>query len=382
MKTKFTLTLTTICVLFTAEQTIFATNLTQDSIVIANNTSIAPVIDGIGNDACWQNASWQSINQVWIPYNAALVDSMDYHGRYKIVWSSTTNLLYFLIEVTDNVFVDGFEAGKTADSYNFDITEVFIDEDTSGGMHIFDGGGTNAENAFTHHIYADFPAIDQVTTDHYVYDLDGTSWSNVINRDYTSHSSDFALRKTSATTAVWEFSLKVYNDTYEDNNANKEAARVQLSAGKMIGLSVAYCDNDDANENPKVRDNMFGSVWEPSPGNLHWQNADYFGRVKLVDTPSGIRGENNEGEETKSNLYPNPASAHSMLQLNNSYRGEVSIRMYNILGQEVFHSTTLKNDRLFTQKLSFNHLPAGPYFIQTLMGKSVTYGKLIIMERN
>ena len=364
------------------EQLAFSKNLSQDSVVLVPNASAIPIVDGKGDDPCWQNAKWQSINNVWIPYGVPLVDSTDYYGRYKIVWSSTSNLLYFLIEVTDDVFVDGFEVGKTADSYNFDITEVFIDEDTSGGMHIFDGGGTNAENAFTYHIYADFPAIDQITTDHYVYDLDGTSWAQVINRDHSSHLSDFALRKTGNTTAVWEFSLKVYNDTYEDDDANKEAARVQLTAGKVMGLSVAYCDNDGANENPKVRDNMFGSVWEPSPGNLHYQNADYFGRVKLVsESSTGVRGENNE-TESNSNIYPNPASSHSMLQIDNSYRGEISVRMFNILGQEVFQATRSKRDRLFMQKLTFNHLPSGPYFIQTQMGNSVAYGKLIIMERN
>ena len=377
------------CVAFVQAQLVFAKSVSQDSIVLAPNVSVTPIVDGKGDDQCWQNVPWQSINNVWIPYGTPLVDSADFYGRYKIVWSSTTNLLYFLIEVNDDVLVDGFQYGQTADVYNFDIAEVFIDEDTSGGLHIFDATGnniaqfgSNAENAFTYHIYADFPAIDQITTGHYVYDLDGTDWSHVINRNYASHLQDFALRKTSNTTAAWEFSLKVYNDTYEDDNSNKENARVQLAAGKVMGLSVAYCDNDGANENPKVRDNMFGSVWEPNPGNLHWQNADYFGRVKLVsDGSTGVRGENNT-TESNSNIYPNPASSHSVVQLDNSYRGEISVRMFNVLGQEVFQTTTSKNDRLFKQKLLFNHLPAGPYFIRTQMGNKVAYGKLIIMESN
>ena len=33
----------------------------------------------------------------------------------------------------------------------------------------------------------------------------------------------------------------------------------ELKAGKILGLSLAYCDNDHPEKNPKVRDNMYGS---------------------------------------------------------------------------------------------------------------------------
>ncbi len=168
----------------------------------------------------------------------------------------------------------------------------------------------------------------------------------------------------------------VYNDTYEENN--KEPARVQLVSGKVMGVSVAYCDNDAADG---VRDNMFGSVWEPSPGNLHWQDADYFGRVKLVSGPTGVRGENSGSDGSGGNLYPNPASSHSMLRLDNSYRGEISIRMFNILGQEVFQASGAKSDRAFLQKLTFNRLPPGSYFVRTQMGNSIFHEKLIIIDK-
>ena len=259
----------------------------QDDPVLAPNVIVSPVVDGNGNDSCWQKVSWQSIAQVWIPYGTR-VDSND-SGRYKVIWSSTTNLLYFLVEVTDNVFVDGFLPGVTADIYNYDIVEVFIDENKSGGLHVFDGTGstgrkwgTNAENAFAYHIYADFPKEGEETSKCHVYDLAGTSWTDAKSMNYTSHLPTFALRKT-GNKAVWEFSLIVYNDTYEDTMAHKEDARAHLQVGKVMGLSLAYCDNDKPNVNPKTRDRFFGSVWVPAPANNdHWMNADYFGTVKLI----------------------------------------------------------------------------------------------------
>jgi hypothetical protein len=281
---------------------------TQDDTVLAPNVAPVPLVDGKGDDKCWQSVPWQSIGQVWIPYGEH-VDPGDYSGRYKVVWSSTPNLLYFLIEVHDDKFVDGYVPGVTADIYNFDIVEVFIDEDASGGPHVFDGAGetgrewgTNAANAFAYHIYAAFPREDSVTTEHYVGDIGGTSWADVKAYDFASHFPDFALRK-AGYTAVWEFSLIVYNDTYMEDN--RSAARAKLMSGKVMGLSVAYCDNDNPNENPKTRDNFYGSVWVPAGAyNGHWMNADYFGKVKLVwDIPSGVGGGHDAPDETI-NLRP------------------------------------------------------------------------------
>jgi hypothetical protein len=343
----------------------------QDNPVLAPDVlSTPPVIDGIGDDACWQNLSWQSIDETWIPYDDS-VDPDDYSGHYKIVWSSTTNLLYFLIEITDDVFVDGYTPSGGGAIYDYDITEVFIDEDTSGGPHIYDNAQSNAENAFAYHIYAAFPAEDQVTTEHHVDDMAGASGQRV---DYSFHFPEFALRK-SENTAVWEFSLIVYNDTYEQ--IMPEDARVELQTDKMIGLSVAYCDNDNPNENPKVRDNMFGSVWEPAPGNLHWQNADYFGRVKLVGSPDYISEKHTVSAGTIK-LYPNPTSSSLQLQVLDPYQGRISIRVFNILGQEVFRTADVKTDQLYNRRLLLNHLSAGLYFIQTQMGKSIFREKLVI----
>jgi len=350
-------------------------SLVQDNPVLAPDVATVPVVDGIGDDACWQNVPWQSIDQVWVNY-ANPVDPDDYTGRYKVVWSSATNLLYFLMEVTDDVFVDGYDPNTSGGAiYDFDISEVFIDEDSSGGEHIYDGNGTNAENAFAYHMYADLPGEGEVTTVCQVDDMAGTQ-SNSRRANYTSHFPEFALRTTGAT-VVREFSLIVYNDTYDDNN--KEAARSRLAVDKVMGLSVAYCDNDNPYEYPKVRDNMFGSVWEPNPRNLHWMNANYFGRIKLVsDIPSDVAREKAVPTKTLK-LFPNPTSSSSQLQVDNLYRGEVSIRLYNLIGQEVLRTEGSKTGRLFTQALVLNHLPPGLYFIQMQMGQSVFSEKLIII---
>jgi len=226
-------------------------------------------------------------------------------------------------------------------------------------------------------MYAEFPAEGEVTTVCHVDDMAGTQFSSR-RADYTAHFPEFALR-TTGTTAVREFSLIVYNDTYTDSN--KDAARARLEAGKVMGLSVAYCDNDDPSEYPKVRDNMFGSVWEPSPGNLHWMNANYFGKVELVSNITSGVSDEHAVQVNSVRLFPNPASSSLQLHLDNSYLGEVSIQLFNILGQEVFRTSASKTDHLLAKALVLNHLPPGPYFIQMQMGQSVFRQKLIITNK-
>jgi len=356
--------------------------IVQDDTVKAPDVSSPPLIDGKGDDDCWQIVTWQSIDQVWIVYGVP-VDSTDYWGRYKMVWSARENLLYFLVEIVDDIAVDGYIKGVTADYYNFDIIEVFIDEDKSGGLHVFDGTGsvgrqygTNAENAFTYHIYAKFPADNEVTTEKNVMDIAGTDWSHYTNPDYAAHFPEFALRKT-GNLYTREFSLIVYNDTYDHNNP--AASRVQLQPGKIMGLSLAYCDNDNPNESPKTRDNFFGSVWvRPEAYNNHWMDADDFGTAHLISTTK-ISSPNEKFNHVPSfQIYPNPATNFIQLEMANDYLGRYSIKLFNIMGQEIYSISRTKNDRQIQEILSSNDLRPGIYFIEIGLEKQRLVRKVLI----
>ena len=272
---------------------LYAQTVYKNNILEIPEVDSSPVIDAKTNDECWRNMDWQEINEVWIPYGGS-VESKDFSGKYKVAWSSEENLLYFLVEIIDDVFVDGFVQGETADTYNFDILEVFIDEDKSGGLHVFDGAGdigrdwgTNAENAFAYHVYAKFPEEGEVTKNFIALDIAGQDWASRQDPDYAVNFSEFALRK-DGNQLTYEFSLKVYDDTY-DKDGNIDIARVQLKTDKEMGLSLAYCDNDSLAEEPKTRDNFFGSVWvKDESHNDHWKNAGDFRTVKLLAKPNTI----------------------------------------------------------------------------------------------
>ncbi len=341
---------------------------TQDDTVktpdVAENI---PTINGDSTDACWSDVEWQEIDQVWIPWGGS-VEADDYTGRYKILWSSTENLLYFLVEITDDVFVDGYVFGP-GDYYNYDIVEVFIDEDKSGGVHNYE----DTENAFAYHIVVDAPEEGEVNNDFVVCDMTGP----VTTVNYASHFPELAMKKT-GNQYTWEFSLAVYDDTYD--NSNPEASRVDLSEGKITGLSLAYCDNDDPEEEPKTRDNFFGSVWVPeNEYNDHWINADGFGTIELT---GGAGIDDEPGTPGISFLsYPNPFADKAFIEFNLSKSSMVTIDVLNILGQSI---DTVVEDRFQGGKHTVEwtpiDIPSGIYFCRMQTDSFAGTKKLLIIR--
>lgn len=130
-----------IMVVFACHFGMLKNSVSAQDTVYAIEISSLPVFDGCNDDPCWASAEWQSIDNVWMPYGDAL-DSSDLYGRFKVLWSGEDGLLYFFIEITDDVYSGGYiPGGVTAEIFNFDMFEIFIDADKSGGYHVLDSGG-------------------------------------------------------------------------------------------------------------------------------------------------------------------------------------------------------------------------------------------------
>ena len=218
-------------------------------ILEAKKISMKPVLNGIGNDYCWNEATWHPIDQLWIG-EAYTPD--DFTGRYKMAWSE--DKLYILAEITDDVLKDIRPDGLD-EYWDDDCLEVFIDEDHSGGNHQYN------YNAFAYHISLDYKVVDigMDSLPHY----------------YNDHIK--SARVTKGNTYIWELAMTIYDDTYRRDEKNTP---VTLSAGKEIGFAIAYCDND---KNYR-RENFIGSVYVPGEDkNQGWIDAGIFGTVRLVE---------------------------------------------------------------------------------------------------
>jgi hypothetical protein len=255
----------------------------QSDSTVAFESKITPVIDGLPNDECWAQATPYLLNQVWIPWGAKL-DSADFYGTVKISWSEKENLLYFLVETTDDTLISGYKFSSSLDSLtypDFDVVEVFIDEDKSGGLHVIDNGdsllGKNGENAFAYHIVPETPVEGKAVHQFWGMDIAGNGdMKHAYAVDYKDHIPAFALRKT-GNRYVWEFAVKVFNDSF--GSQSTKVSPVQLNEGKLMGFSIAYCEND---QNDLKRDNFIGSVKvAENRFNDHWIDASLFGKLLL-----------------------------------------------------------------------------------------------------
>lgn len=210
----------------------------------------AMMVDGIADEPAWEKAEWRELNYRWLGPEYTVED---FQGRFKVVW--TADRLYLLGEFVDDILIDSHR-DPLVQYWDDDCLEVFIDEDYSGGDHQY------SHNAFAYHFSLDNRAID-IGTDR-------------MARDYTHHVE--SRWRQQGDKVVWEVAIAIYADDYVDDSPDNRP--VTLAAGKVMGLMVAYCDNDGS----PLRENFIGSEFvpgdEPDRG---WKDAGLFGALTLVD---------------------------------------------------------------------------------------------------
>lgn len=327
--------------------------------IVSFHTNVLPMIDGNGNDECWNNATWVDMNYMWFPYNTTIPAS-DFTGKYKVMWNKTTNLLYFLVEITDDKFVNGYVYNKSNGSYpNYDVVEVFIDEDRPGGDHAM----TNA--AFAYHITGgnsttDFDALD-------IYDpTNSYNWSAGIYVNLKNHFPEFK-RTNNGTKYVWEFSLKILKSTYKPTN-NTELFKATLVDGKKMGLTLAYCDNDNSEVNPK-RDNFIASKFQTQANSdISWQNSTTFAHLTLKESTVNSM---NEVESRVDKIY---IDVESKLQfkLDQSWHTPI-VRVMDVTGKEIVIQK-ISN----IESIDFSQFPRGFYVITLEENNKKTSRKIIL----
>ncbi|MBN1599389.1 MAG: T9SS type A sorting domain-containing protein [Bacteroidales bacterium] len=213
-----------------------------------------PVIDGVGDEAVWDEAEWHSIDVFWI---SSPVDSTDFWGRFKATW--TADRLYLLAEINDNERSDD-HGDPVVDYWQDDCLEIFIDEDNSGGIHQYNF------NAFAYHVSLLYDAVD-LADDHQAH----------LFNDHVE-----VVRTDDGNYSTWELGIDIYDDTYDMDGVNEPVA---LYHNKDMGLSLAYCDNDETT----TRETFIGSVETPNNDNdQHWINASEFGLVYLIDPDDDV----------------------------------------------------------------------------------------------
>ena len=226
------------------------THLEDRTIYHAPLAETAPVIDGDAADAAWNAAAWQEIEHRWLGPDYT---PDDFAGRFKVVW--TPERIYLLAEISDDILIDSHR-DPLLQYWDDDCLEIFLDEDFSGGDHQFN------HNAFAYHMSLDNQAIDIGT------DQNARNYSHHVASSWRQHGN----------TITWELAIDIYDDSYVDDATDNRP--LSLASGKVLGLMVAYCDNDGS----ELRENFVGSETVPDgPKDRGWIDAGLFGKVILDD---------------------------------------------------------------------------------------------------
>jgi len=321
-----------------------------------------PLVDGSAADLCWDSAAWNTMPYVWIPYGATMAAS-DFTGRFKTVWNEQENLLYFLFEITDDKFVNGYVFSSTNGNYYlYDVVEIFIDENRSGGTH------ETTNNAFAYHITGgnastDFDAVDMWKT---------------LRVNYKDHFPEFARAK-NGNVYTWEFSMMVLNDAYEPGFVLADF-QSSLQTGKRMGFTAAYCDDDQSSSNPQ-RDNFIASKYLiQAYSNESYKNATHFGFMKLVNEPTANPNTSAlhlRAKDSRLKVYPNPVHDFAELSFTSNYTGIVGIRIFNATGQVINKTESYKSRLSFSHSSDFTRLNTGMYFVRIDAGNEQYIVKVI-----
>ncbi|MFA9392932.1 MAG: sugar-binding protein [Prolixibacteraceae bacterium] len=317
---------------------------TQQDTMYAYLTTTPVVIDGNDSDACWATAEWHPISKVWLPYYNAPMEEGDFSGQFKLAWDSL--YLYLLVEVVDDSLSDD-HVNPFTNYWDDDCVEIFIDENRSKGNHL-----TN-NNAFAYHVSTYYDVID------------GGTGTTVNLKDNLS----VVMDTIGGHTYRWEFAIKNFDATFKQNNP--EASRVYLHHNKLMGFSLAYCDNDETTG----RENFIGSTVMPSDhSNDNYITADYFGTLLLVD-PNYIdqTGISLFNEEITFTVFPNPVNDYLNIEMNASNIEISKLEIRDLNGKLMLQQSTSSD----VIHLFVGELKGGLYFAR-LISENGVYTKSFV----
>ncbi|MBN1415212.1 MAG: T9SS type A sorting domain-containing protein [Bacteroidales bacterium] len=309
-----------------------------------------PVIDGIGDESCWDSAVWRPIDQRWIgpSYTAE-----DYSGRFKALW--TASRVYVLIEVVDDSLrlQDPGLVNVCSNIYNYDCVEIFIDEN-----HSRDVNYANSHKAFAYHMD---------TLGSVCYANGSFGWERLDDHIF------YKMKRVSGDTFHYEYEIKIFDDTFV---YGVESTPVTLTEGKLMGWSIAYNDNDMGT----IRQNMIGSKFVPGDSdyerNVSYYNASVFGDLKLVMEYGTVSSVNDITDPFHCDIRN--TGDELVVTFQNMEQENLQIQLFDSSGRECRKSIAGISTGYSEQHLDIAGLPRGLYIL-TVTGANSRYDHKIIL---
>ncbi|MFC1569621.1 sugar-binding protein [bacterium] len=316
------------------DPSLFGTARTTDYIAacptIIPEVTGAPVIDGSGADAVWDNVPWFSCNHFTDRANGVLfnppLDLADVDGcndcrfNYKLMWQG--NMLYFYADVFDDVINTSHN-----DYWMNDCFQIFIDGNNDKTVSV---DANDCEYTFE---YSDTPTSDLA------FAPTGPGWTVEVQMDLSNEPG------------------------------------ITPVVGHLMGLDIKLNDNDTG-----ARDLM--SAWW-SDDDLTWSTPGVRGTVQFSGEPNTVV--HDQIQSIKSFVlmqnYPNPFNPETTIEYVLKEPCQVKLIVINLAGQVVkerIHS--YQQPGVYTINVNMQQNPSGIYFYKISMGDFQAVKKMVKIE--
>ena len=186
--------------------------------------------------------------------------------------------------------------------------------------------------------------------------------------DILTHATIDTMTKPSANRPNYACGISVnqYNIWWHMGSLPGTTSGIVRNGNKELNWAFLYNTRDESGNINAAADNL---VWNVLPSITSWPDFDLF-------TESTI-GIDKISAKAEFELYPNPASEKLTISFTSIHQKEISLKIYNAFGQEVY-SQQIPNE---TKTIDISHFTDGMYFVRAITDKQIYDKKIIVKNR-
>lgn len=277
----------------------------------------------------------------------------------------------YVLRATGAVLTGSADGGYVCGTAWFDNMGQFIPIADAVGMH-YDG----VTGASVTEVLVWFGALEVTGANDNV-----TATVYSVNADSSANASlGSATLSTSAITASTSFTLTSFMlGTPAATGGNDFLCAVEF-AGNDDTLGIVTSDpgaGDGAGENRfrLLTSASFGGAWTGVASVWGAFDCDAF-IMPVVDIVAGVDAYSN-GLSVK-RVYPNPAIDQASIEFNLDEASDVSVRVFNLLGEELYTESTSRNAGSQLIRLNTSEFAAGNYYVTINTGQTKLTSKFVV----
>ena len=175
----------------------------------------------------------------------------------------------------------------------------------------------------------------------------------------------------------WQTATEINNDYFTIERTNGSGSNSSNWQWQVIG-TVNGSGNSSVTKSYTFSDHYSPSLFESGSGTLYYRlkQTDYDGKFEYF----GPISVSNCGSFNIISIYPNPANEYIQYILGSEDGGEVTVKLYDALGREVFSKEETISAGIFKEKISTVNFRSGSYLLRITNGNKEKTQKQFVIK--